>query len=455
MPTSDPKRPYGGLVPSQPKGTRAYQDAASYNQQLAQHQVMTAQAQAASQAANNVFRNPYITQPPPSQQYDASASSGYQQQQQQQQHQQQQQQLQQQQQQQQPQQQPQHHPAYLQPGQSQQPSSTRRLAHQSSHGNLVGSGNPSQQPTQPTHSGAYPAGGQQPNPPSSSYYPASRARASTINNMDNVPPALARLQHMNQDVIGGRNALTPVLNRDDAMKEWERRQQAGAKASVTAYQPLELLQQQVELAAQQGLSGWGAQTHYAARAHPPSALAHQYHPAPPPGAMVAPEDERRDVILSNVRAGARTDNGAPQSFGVAAQGVISSPPQAYTGGSGAPAAGRYATGPVTYQPQTAPPAAPAGQGAGQYERSDINMYVPMQPDQYATYSRTAGATGIGAGGGGAGANPSFYGAAVTGAQTGTPQRNPFTGASGVEAQTQSPNGAQKDRRGSGMDFWPG
>lgn len=62
-PAADPKRPYGGLVPSQPKGTRAYQDAASYNQTLAQHQAYTAQAQAATQAANNAFRNPYITAP--------------------------------------------------------------------------------------------------------------------------------------------------------------------------------------------------------------------------------------------------------------------------------------------------------------------------------------------------------------------------------------------------------
>lgn len=77
--TTDPKRPFGGLVPSQPKGTRAYQDAASYNQHLAQHQAYTAQAQAASQAANNVFRNPYITtqlqsQPSPSSTYPASAT---------------------------------------------------------------------------------------------------------------------------------------------------------------------------------------------------------------------------------------------------------------------------------------------------------------------------------------------------------------------------------------------
>ena len=76
---TDPKRPFGGLVPSQPKGTRAYQDAASYNQHLAQHQAYTAQAQAASQAANNVFRNPYITtqlqsQPSSSSTYPASAT---------------------------------------------------------------------------------------------------------------------------------------------------------------------------------------------------------------------------------------------------------------------------------------------------------------------------------------------------------------------------------------------
>jgi dual specificity protein kinase YAK1 len=77
--TPDPKRPFGGLVPSQPKGTRAYQDAASYNQHLAQHQAYTAQAQAASQAANNVFRNPYIatqlqSQPSSSSTYPASAT---------------------------------------------------------------------------------------------------------------------------------------------------------------------------------------------------------------------------------------------------------------------------------------------------------------------------------------------------------------------------------------------
>ncbi len=60
-----------------------------------------------------------------------------------------------------------------------------------------------------------------PNPPSNAYYPNSRARANSINHVDRISPALARLQHMSQDVISGCNALTPVLNRDDAIKGYQ------------------------------------------------------------------------------------------------------------------------------------------------------------------------------------------------------------------------------------------
>jgi dual specificity protein kinase YAK1 len=73
--------------------------------------------------------------------------------------------------------------------------------------------------------------------------------------MDNIPPALARLQHMNQDVIGGRNALTPVLKRDDAIREWERRQ-TGKVVAAQPYPQLEYLHQQAELVASQGLANW-------------------------------------------------------------------------------------------------------------------------------------------------------------------------------------------------------
>ncbi|KZV74456.1 kinase-like protein [Peniophora sp. CONT] len=410
--TPDPKRPYGGLVPSQPKGTRAYQDAAAYQQQLSQHQAYTAQAQAASQAAQNVFRNPYVT--PPGQQqatqaspaYDTSAAAYA----------------------------PPPHPAYLQPGQTTQ--STGR------------SGGQQQQQA------GY--GGQPPQPPGSSYYPTQRARANTINNMDNVPPALARLQHMNQDAIpGGRNALTPVLNRDDAIREWERRQTQGhgKPPPGPAYQPLELLQQHAE--------HWQS----GARAYAPaqgSALAHAYAPPPPPPATApasqqvrGDEEERRDHILQNVRASARDGQ---QSFGAAAQNVISSPPQAYTGrttgyssgystGNGAAGvgAGGYAS---QYVPPPGAAAAAFGAQPGQVvSQPDLGVYAPMQPDSSFGYRSAQQGQG-GAGGGGQG----FYPPAVQGA--GSPQRNPFV--QGAGSPTQVPGVSTKgERRGSGMDYWPG
>ncbi|TFY75898.1 hypothetical protein EWM64_g8114 [Hericium alpestre] len=241
----------------EPKGTRAYQDAATYNQQLAQHQAYTAQAQAATQAANNAFRNPYMqtaAQPP--------SSAG----------------------------------PYASPPDSSHGSGSGASGGYAGQGQYGATGQ-----TGPNH--AYPnAGGNSslgagaqhlnPNPPSSSYFPGSRVRANTINQMDNVPPALARLQHMNQDVITGRNALTPVMNRDaDPMKEWERRQ-SGKVAAAQPYPQLEFLQQQAELAAVQGgLAAWSS-----GRYPPPSSgLSHQYHP---PAAIVV-DDDRRDVAMSN------------------------------------------------------------------------------------------------------------------------------------------------------------
>ncbi|KAK0461257.1 kinase-like domain-containing protein [Desarmillaria tabescens] len=386
---SDPKRPYGGLVPSQPKGSRAYQDAATYNHHLAQHQVYTAQAQ--SQAANT-FRNPYMnqqqpSQPPQPQQSTTSYAN---------------------------QTEP---PA---PGfpQTQQystapPPGGHRLSHQNSTGQLNNSNSVQSYTTSLTSSSS--GGHLNPNVPSNAYYPA-RGRANTINQMDSVPPALARLQHMNQDVIAGRNALTPVLNRDDAMREWERRQQAGGKQPAQTYPQLEFLQQQAELAAASGISSWNAGGAVANRYQQPptSKLAHSYHPSQ------HDEDNgstRRDAVMSNVRSAARGD-----VYGAA--GVISSPPQTYTS-SGTTSGNRYA---ATYQPSQ--------QGTvfdSVDRRTDIgNMFVPMQPDPYAGGGVRHPSQAV---------PPSFYGAGVVSA--GQPGRNPFG------------QGEAKDvRRGNGMDAWP-
>ncbi|KAJ7647142.1 kinase-like domain-containing protein [Roridomyces roridus] len=415
---ADPKRPYGGLVPSQPKGTRAYQDAASYNHHLAQHQAYTAQAQAQAQSATT-FRNPYIT--PQSSQQQAPPPA--------------------------PQQVPQPPPPAAYPSDSAYapPQQTyRTLSHQSSAGNLgaYASSSQSGNAAAATLSPTGPGGNAAHLVPSTSYYPNARARANTINQMDSaVPPALARLQHMNQDVIAGRNALTPVLNRDDAMREWERRQ-AGKPSAAQPYPQLEYLQQQAEMAA-----AAGTQTNWARYQPPPSSkLAHTYHPQTLMGEDRDETSVRRDVVMSNVRSAAaagRTDTGGYSS---SAANVIPSPAQAYA--SNVTTAGnRYA---ATYaQPpsqQQQPPPPPQQQQQSFDGRPEIGgLYVPMQPEQYQSYGNPPPSAG--------GARhvappaqtvpPSFYGPGPP------PGRNPFNASDSASAP---PKDAR--RGNNGVDSWP-
>jgi dual specificity protein kinase YAK1 len=404
---SDSKRPYGGLVPSQPKGTRAYQDAATYNHQLAQHQAYTAQAQAAQ--ANTTYRNPYVTQQQPTSQ---GAPPAY------------------------PIPQESTNPGFSQFPAAQPSAGHRGLTHQSSAGQL-GVTSSVQYSNHSSGAGISVGTHLNPNPPSSSYYPSSRGRANTINQMDSVPPALARLQHMNQDVIAGRNALTPVLNRDDAMREWERRQ-AGKPTAAQPYPQLEYLQQQAELAAASGLTNWAQPTN-PGRYPPPSKLARSFHPPN----IVVDDDNRRDAVMSNVRNAARGDG--PSMY--ASSTVISSPPQAYN--SNATTSGNRFTTTYTQQQQT-----PASPFDSVDRRTDIgNLFVPMQPDAYQTYNASS-SSGSSATHGMSSRHvappaqavaPSFYGASVV--QSGPPgaQRNPF---SVTDAS------AKENRRGSGMELWP-
>lgn len=266
------------------------------------------------------------------------------------------------------------------------------------------------------------------NPPSSSYYAAGRGRANTINPQDGgVPPALARLQHMNQDVIAGRNALTPVLNRDDAMREWERRQSGKAAPATQPYPQLEFLQQQAEMAASQGLSTWGGPN--SRYLPPPSKLAHSYNP----GNVLVEDDGRREAVMSNVRSAARGD---ASMYG--ASGVISSPPQTYTSNS-TNTGNRYA---LTYPQQQQQDPQQAGFDD---RRSEMSNYVPMQPAQYSMYPASTGT----------GTNsrvappqpavpPSFYGPGVVASGS---QGNAIDG-------TQQQATAIDGRRTSETDTWP-
>jgi dual specificity protein kinase YAK1 len=285
-----------------------------------------------------------------------------------------------------------------------------------------------------------------PNLPSSSYYPSTtRARANTINQMDTIPPALApalaRLQHMNQDVIGGRNALTPVLNRDDAMREWERRQ-SGKPIAAQPYPQLEYLQQQAEAAAASGLTNWASSS--GRYPPPPSKLSHSFHP---PTITVDGENTRRDVVMSNVRSAVRNDNTNP-IYGSGAM-MTSPTSQTYTGNS-TTASNRYAN--ATTYPQT------QQSGPATFDsRTDMgNIYVPMQPDQYQSYAaaRPPSNTRHVAPPAQTMA-PSFYGAGIVpSGQTNNVQqsRPPFAGADSAQPATAAP--AKDTRRASGLDAWP-
>lgn len=268
--------------------------------------------------------------------------------------------------------------------------------------------------------------------------------------MDAIPPALARLRHMNNDVITGRNALTPVLNREDPIREWERRQ-SGQPPAQHSYPQLELLQQQAELAAS-GLGPWTHSRRYQAQ---PSSLSQSYQP-PPPSAIVVDEPERRDAALATARTAARADQSSTSIY-ASGSAAISSPPQAYPGGS-VPATNRYAPSYITQ--------AQSNSFDSLERRGDMaSLYAPIQPDQYQSYGQSAVASspshaqqhhdvslrGVTQ----ASSVPqSFYNSSITAssAPPASAQRNPF--------QAPPPPGSvstvgQRDgQRVNGMDIWP-
>jgi len=231
---------------------------------------------------------------------------------------------------------------------------------------------------------------------------------------------------MSQDVIGGRNALTPVLKRDDAIREWERRQ-TGKVVAAQPYPQLEYLHQQAELVTSQGLSNWhpgpGGNRFTGVRGSgqppPTSGLAHAYH-IPQTNPSLVADEERRDVVMSSVRNAARSD-GPNTAFG-ASSDAVTSPSQVYTGTT--TTGNRY-------------PAYPQSSQQSQTSSDISNLYVPMQPDQFMGYqnppTQNQGANRIG--GGGQPLPASFY-------------------SGGVNAAGQVQGGVKDARKQSNPEVWP-
>ncbi|KAG9056446.1 dual specificity protein kinase yak1 [Serendipita sp. 407] len=379
----DATRPYGGLPPSQPQGTRAYRNAASYNQHLNQHQAATAVAATASAGTNGPgapYRNPYL--PPGGQQsaVQSTATSS----------------------------QPMDGPSdgYASSVQTSGPaaqstysqsstvplSATRLQHHHSQTGPHGHSGHySSQAPPQ----SSYPY--QQP-PQHGSQAQTQQNTRNRPNHMDVVPPAIARIANMGGDQSGiGRNALTPVLRRDDAYREWERRHQGGAVPQTT-YPQLEYLQQQAERMP----NTWSSRSYHnsggTAGSRQPlnvntgsqqSAQTTQFQP--PPAAILVDSQERpvglRDV-MSSVRsaAGTSTLDSSPLSSQVTAS--ISTPPLAYTSSSTSTSGHRYGTS-ASYQ-QSPASSLPydgydrSGSGAAGGDGDLTSIYAPLQPHQYSS-----------------------------------------------------------------------
>jgi len=163
--------------------------------------------------------------------------------------------------------------------------------------------------------------------------------------------------------------------------------------------------------------------------------------------MVDDDNNRREAIMSNVRSAARNE-GPSGMYASSGTGVISNPPQTYA--SNATTSGnRYA---ATYSQAQQQASTLAFDSVDR--RTDMgNMYVPMQPDQFPSYSGapvsstrhvTVPAQTVA---------PSFYGAGVVPAGQAPSgqqqQRNPFT----IPDALQPMSGAKDGRRGGAMDSW--
>ncbi|KZT52262.1 kinase-like protein [Calocera cornea HHB12733] len=422
--SSASKRPYGGLIPSQPSGTRAYQDAATYNQHLNQHQQYTAQAATAAQQ-QSAYRNPYAT---PREEGGADYNQ-------------------------------QRHAHAAAQAQAVQAAQAQAQAQAHAQAQAAYASQPLQGvPSISVNSNYLPVSsttGSIPTNPPSAYY-GNRARSNTINQMDVVPPQLAKFAHLAPGVVEsglGRNSLTPVLNRDDAMREWERRHGAGGQAATggkrTSQQnqfshTLDYLAEQAELQSQ-NLGRWASQTAH----HYPRQSSNYQAPTTPQtsyqGAATyhTPSSQVKHQAPGTTQEAWEYEAAHWRPTGAAPAVQITSPPQAYASNSATTS--RYpataAAAPATYQSPTVP-----------YDTYDVRdgmgtLYAPMQPQPYQQPGSSTGQPQQ---------NLSFYGSGVvpSGALPSTPTRAQYSNAtSPTVPQSTHTHQSSKDstRRMSGID----
>lgn len=271
----------------------------------------------------------------------------------------------------------------------------------------------------------------------------------------------------------GRN-MTPVLNREDAIREWERRQAGGGNLGPgPAYAQLEYLQQQVEQLDKPG-GRWDAATYRSG-----GSTAHRYAPAQPSSlqfqapaaAVVVDSQDKNPGLRESAMSSARTAAGLPNRFDPLQPGAPAPPQPAYSGQTHMVRYGGGANPPTSYSAQQAqqqqqqppgsqqPPQAPASTFDAFDHRDALGtLYTPLQPNQYGgAYAGQNSAQSASSGGPGSQAAPSFYNTGVMAA--GGPGASAAYAQQQQQQQQQQPQqpqqgGTTKDgRRMSGMDVW--
>ena len=401
--TTTPSKKYGGLVqsPSSGRSHRIYSDAAAYNHQLSQHQSYTAQVQAANTVRHQPFSPGYeLSQPPQASPYSARVAS---------------------------------HSQAMRPPEQQGPWSMQPPSQPAMGQRIVSQG----LPTSASHSSLRmnaPAMSAQTNPPPNSYYPSSRNRANTINQMDAIPPAIARLAHFGVPDPSGTRNLTPVLKRDDAIREWERRMAGHSRQSSlahTSYPQLEYLQEQAELAAMNASGqGWIFPGTYGAQNPGGNGHGHAHRPSHGHSHSIGGGYQMQPGI-------AQSSPGGPMEYRRDYDG-----PSSASGSSSS----------RSYLPAFPPPAAVTSSphaGFDAFDARDTNMgmmYTPLQPTQYTGPVGPGYGNGNGGHGHGGHSQRSSYSGPYhngTPAQGG-PTNNPF-----APAQGQGPTSPRYQRRSGG------
>ena len=223
------KHPYGGLpqTPSRSSG-KVYHDAAAYNQHLAQQQAYNSAHQARQNQAP-VTNNPYVQDDQAARneraQAEAKAAAKTQ--------------------------------AQVQQAQAQAQAHAHAQAQAQAHAHAQAQAHAhAQAHAAQIQAAMSPPYGQTSSSATTSPYTQARSRSNTMTRMDLVPGQLAKMG------IETGHSMTPVLNREESMREWERRHQNGgagqgnqtmqnssnrqAKQQRNEYQHLDLLQQQAE-----------------------------------------------------------------------------------------------------------------------------------------------------------------------------------------------------------------